>query len=905
MSATSEFVGRAAELETIRRLLDTVERGHAGGVFVLGEAGIGKSSLISEAARMASGRGIRVASAGCLPLTTPLPLDPVLDLLRMLGQPLGFAVGESPRDVFWAVVEQFEQASVPGPVLLCLDDMQWSDAATIEFVHYCLARLSDLPLGWLLAARSGRTQSRVAHRLEREGLLERLDLGSLSAAETRLLTEAVLGTEVSENVLTALLERTDGNPFLCVELLHAFSGAGGRAEVDGLVPETVADSIEDRADRLSVTARAALDWAAFLPEPFGFVELEAVGGPGVGDAPEELADAGFLDRGPDGSWSFLHSMIRDAVYSRMPEADRVRRHGLVADALKRGPPERLAPQLEYARRWTESADVYLRLGESALNTAQGEDAARLFEHAEKLAHTGRDEGLARRARVGRALALLHTGDDSAARRAADALRAELRSEADPGERLGFLSRYATELLFVQFNLGLAREVLEEAEPLMERAAPVTLAAALAARAWVELRLGEGESALADAEAAAKRMPADGDGALETRVLNTLGLAVGMLRSASEGKAILERALNQALEGELAAEVVRAHVNHSFLDELSGDTEAMRQHLMLALSVRGAPRALTAVLRANLAFQEADRGDLDSGLAHGLAAVRIAEPGETRMLAEGALAYVHLWRGELESVRRILETWRTGSGGVTDARSAELWGLLFEEEGAAVESLTHYDRGAAIEDPMPRLSCELGVTRTAVSMGELERAREALALMDEVVGRSPGGEWMREEARGWIAVGEGRTEEAVVHLRSAAAASTRAYDKARLSLEAARLARDRDQVLAAIDEFEQMGAKRAAERARAVARGLGMRIGRRRTASGVLTAREQEVAQLVAAGQTNAEIAAALYLSPRTVERHVGHILTKLGYRSRVEIAREVASGHLPGGRSKAETPVGR
>jgi DNA-binding NarL/FixJ family response regulator len=97
----------------------------------------------------------------------------------------------------------------------------------------------------------------------------------------------------------------------------------------------------------------------------------------------------------------------------------------------------------------------------------------------------------------------------------------------------------------------------------------------------------------------------------------------------------------------------------------------------------------------------------------------------------------------------------------------------------------------------------------------------------------------------------------------------------------------------------MGAARAADRARSIARSLGMRPGRRRRATDGLTAREQQIAQLVAAGQTNAEIAAALYLSPRTVEHYVSNILTKLGYRSRVQIATEAAAGRLPGGRGTA------
>jgi DNA-binding NarL/FixJ family response regulator len=101
-------------------------------------------------------------------------------------------------------------------------------------------------------------------------------------------------------------------------------------------------------------------------------------------------------------------------------------------------------------------------------------------------------------------------------------------------------------------------------------------------------------------------------------------------------------------------------------------------------------------------------------------------------------------------------------------------------------------------------------------------------------------------------------------------------------------------MAAIDAFDGMGARHASDRARAVARSVGLRPGRRRRDEGPLSEREQEIALLVAAGKTNAEVAAALYLSPRTVERHVGSILGKLGFRSRVELAAEVAAGRLPG-----------
>jgi DNA-binding NarL/FixJ family response regulator len=73
----------------------------------------------------------------------------------------------------------------------------------------------------------------------------------------------------------------------------------------------------------------------------------------------------------------------------------------------------------------------------------------------------------------------------------------------------------------------------------------------------------------------------------------------------------------------------------------------------------------------------------------------------------------------------------------------------------------------------------------------------------------------------------------------------------------------------------------------------MRPGRRRSSPGLLTQREQEIARLVASGRTNGEIASQLYLSLRTVERHVGNVLQKLGFRSRVELAAAVAAGGLP------------
>jgi DNA-binding CsgD family transcriptional regulator/DNA-binding transcriptional ArsR family regulator len=900
------FVGRAAELARVSALLDTVGEGRAGGLFVLGEAGVGKSRLLAEAATLAADRGVRVATTTCLQLTTPLPLDPVLDLSRSLGQPVGFTVGESPRDVFWAVVERLEQASVAGPLLLCLDDMQWSDAATIDLVHYCLARLRDIPIAWMLAARPERSQTRLAHRLEREGFIEWLSLDPLSVQDTALLAEGTLGvTGLDQDLIQTVYERAGGNPFLSVQLLRA----GARSEtVAAVLPATVTDAIDDRAARLSAAARSALAWAAVLPEPFTFGELEAVGGATSGGVLEELEEAGLLVSSEVGGWRFVHSIIRDAVYDRLSEQERTRRHGAVADALAGAPVERLAPQLERARRWGDAAPALIQLAEAARNRGEGEDAAQLSRRAGEYALRAGNRPLQRRAREELVLALLRAGDLDEARREASALRSELRTSAEPGERLRFLSRFAlgTILLYDSTDLQDAREALEEAQPLIDEAGGVSLAEALAARAMVSQQGADSGRALIDAERAAELARVSGDSALEANALVSLGLAVGLTRSLSEGTAILERGLELASAQDLSAEAARARLNLSHLSELGNDAAACEQHARLGLELAGVPLTLGLTLRSNLSESLAERGDLDAALAHQLAALRQAERvgPQGRVRVKLTLAHVQLCRGDLAAARRQLEGVEAFPATIEALVATAEWGALLEEEGAVAEARERFQEGATGSDQISML-CLAGVARTAVAQGDVGAARVALARLNELGSSRPGGEWLRDEIRAWIAVGEGCPEDAVSHFHAGAAAAPHAYDSARLGLEAARHARDREQIDAAIQSFQAMGAAPAADRARAIARGLGMRPGRQRRRAGALSAREQEVAQLVAVGQTNAEIAAGLYISPRTVERHVSNILTKLGYRSRVEIAKEVAAGRLPGASRAAEPLVSR
>ena len=497
---------------------------------------------------------------------------------------------------------------------------------------------------------------------------------------------------------------------------------------------------------------------------------------------------------------------------------------------------------------------------------------------------------------------MRTGAGDQARAVASALRSELRDAGEPDERLSFLTRFASALMLVHdaLDIATAREVLQEAEPLIEGARGVALAEALTARTWLSLRTGEVTRAVLDAGRAAEIARSADDAALEANVLNALGLAVGMARSATEGMVILERAAELARATGLPAQAGPAYTNLAYLAEHAGDLPAVEAYSRRGLELDGVPASLLAMLHMNLGVARSLVGALDEALAHHLAAAHQAIRAGQRTTAHvsAALAYVHIWRAELAAARRLLERHQLQPGNVDDTRAPELWGLLLEAENAPAEALGYYQQGTALDDPNS-IWCELGVVRTAVETGELDLAKAALTRLDELVGRWPVGGWMREEALGWIAAGEHRIDEAAQHFQTAAEDCTRAYDAIRLRLEAGRLAGDRQQIMAAIEAFQDMTAVRAADRARAIARELGMRPGQRRRQAGVLSAREQEIAHLIAAGNTNPEIAATLYLSPRTVERHVGNILTKLGYRSRVQIATEAAAGRLPG----APTPL--
>jgi predicted ATPase len=163
------------------------------------------------------------------------------------------------------VARALERSCADGPVLLALDDLQWSDAATRDLVHYGIARLADVPLGWLLTTRPEPLLAGFLHRLGQEAQVDRVELAPFTAAETLELISAVTGdAEDAASLADTLVARSEGNPFFLVELLRALnSDRSGTPQV----PESIIAAVLERTERLPHATQEVLTWFAVLPQP--------------------------------------------------------------------------------------------------------------------------------------------------------------------------------------------------------------------------------------------------------------------------------------------------------------------------------------------------------------------------------------------------------------------------------------------------------------------------------------------------------------------------------------------------------------------------------------------------------------------------------------------------------------
>ncbi|NJP44183.1 AAA family ATPase [Actinacidiphila epipremni] len=922
--------GRDGEAAELRALLDGARAGRSGVLVLRGEAGIGKTALLEEAVAAAAGmtvvRGSGVEFEAELPFAgLQLLLRPAMGAVDALpgpqrralraafglageGDGAGAGAGE-PMFVGLAVLSLLSEHAGDGPLLCVVDDAQWLDRASADALLFAARRLDAEGVAMLFAARDGEGAFTAP------GLAELRPAPLDEAAALALLAERQ--APMAEALRGRVLAEAQGNPLALLELPAGLRESAATAVVPGSLPLTsrLQLAFHGRVSHLPrATQTLLLVAAADHTGELGTVLRAAAGlGADVADLPP-AQEAGLV--AVEGTaLRFRHPLVRASIHQRAPLPERIAAHRALAQAADpdrdpdhrawhlaaaaTGPDEAVAAALEHTagrarersghtaaasaydraarlstdpagrlRRLLQAAESATEAGELPRARAFAEEAARLAARAG--AGTtgggsggGGDAAVARTLHV-RGLADFLEGDFPGAHRLLTE-GAALAATADPARA----ARMLVQATHTAWYLG-AEEVVATVERLdalrLPPDAPIRpvarfLVAALGAGAAVRVPPAVGEAAAAARAARGGRVdPRD------LVMLCGVGLALGQDAQAHE------------LTSQLAAESRES----------------------------GGVGRLTTIMFFRAEAEIFD-GRYDAAATTVLEALRIAEDtGQRQWVSQlsSALAHVAAVRGDEQECRRRVDAALAGGSGAAMAPGAPwaYWsqGLLELGLGRAQAAL---ERLALLgEESVRHHICATrsvpDLVEAAVRLGVPERA-------DASFGRFQA--WAARSGQGWAAALVARCRalrapeaDAEAYYRDALAAHDphrRAMESARTSLlygewlrRARRKSEARVQLRAALDTFERLGAAPWAERARGELGAAGGAAPEAARAAGPvdaeagLTPQESQIVRLAAEGLSNKDIAARLFLSPRTVGYHLYKAYPKLGVVSRGELA---------------------
>ena len=918
MNGMDTVSGREGERRQVRDLLLRARRGIGGVLLVEGEPGIGKSALLRDCVGQAAGLGFSLAVGAADPLGEAIPF---FALRQALGDAFATltADGDGRRrradaPLWWIgqLRAHLTQRAAAAPVLVCVDDVQWSAAATLAALRALPAELRQHPVAWVLA-RSSALHDEAGHLfdlLEKDGAV-RVSLARLGQdSVTALLTDA-LGAPPDSGLL-ALAEEAAGNPSLLAELVAGLREDGAERVTDGQaaptagpLPRRLRRLAQRRLDGLGRQARSLLVTAAVLGSWFPLEDAAAMLGltpAALLPAVEELIAAGLLTA-VDDAFRFRHELLRRAVLDTI------------------APPARTALHRQYGR---------LLLG-------RGGAADVAADHLLRAAHRGSPASLADLdAAVARTL---RSAPPTAADLAVRVL--ELTPAGGPDELPRAVA--AAEALAAAGRIdqaaGIARDTLARPlPPVAEARLRCTLSSVLAARGRDRDAAAEASLALAQ-----PRLPADvRDAALTARLQALAGLrGEGAAPVIAPVLATPDRFDGRAVVAALAADAALRWDQGQIDGALERLGDAVRREPPISFDAHG-PQPLLALASALVDVRQLDQaeeilrvagrqpldgtragaallilrariglaaGEISQAAAAAAAALAVAESLGADGHASAAhcvLGLIALRQGDLASAAL-----HVASDSVPGPHLAETYARA-EVMMAHAQVSAARDGPAAAVGHIRRVCADLGshpglllgdpatapwLTRTALDAGHDELAAVIAEVARELASANagyPAIEAAAAHSRGLAEQDAGRLAEAAERHPDRWARASAAED---LGVAHARRAQDRQAIgrlTEAIDGYQAAGAPADMARVRRRLRKLGVR--RRHWTQAAdrptvgwesLTETERVVAGLVADGLSNRDAAARMYVSVHTVAFYLRQIFRKLGLGSRVELARIV------------------
>ncbi|WP_185902516.1 AAA family ATPase [Streptomyces sp. WAC05292] len=891
------MIGRQRERAAIAEAL--APSAPVASLLLLGEPGVGKTTLLDSAADTASAAGATVLRVRGSAAETELAfaglhqlLLPVLD--RAEGLPVrqraallsAFGLGDdnpAPPDLMMmslAVLTLASQLASARQLLLVVDDVQWLDHGSCQVLGFLARRLAGEPIGLLLAARG----TRRPDWLDRS--VPELLVPSLPPAEA----EELLSTQPDAPTGPArrrILETAAGNPLALVELARQAARDGG-LPATGHVPVTdlLERTFAAQVDELPAASRGALLLAA-AAEGAGLADVMAALPPGTDvEVWRPAEQAGLIRLHPD-RIDFRHPLVRSAIYGAAPFAERRRAHLALAAAL-RGDPDRRAWQLS-AATVAPDASVAGALEETALRAVARGAMAEAVAGLERAAQLGTDPADRVRRLATAAYASVLAGDLGQAEAfAAPALEAN-RDPMTEGWICGLSS------LVAMLTLRLERAfALVDSDGLMHPAAigagVSTIATGVAyhsgspaqrarLRALLERRdtqdiashpfhlwdLGVTDPFLHGASirhvlpavaAAPGRLPTE---------LHTLGVLCLVLDETETAVSLLGELVNPQWEdadafhaGMTAADLAWANVDGGRWADARLGVERLAVRFLDGEHTLGSVRALTV-----LATLHALTGEPETALRHAAAALAVTEPAGalgTVVRARRAAGLAATALGDHAAAHRHLR-------GVFDAAGHPLHHHLscyaVADLAAAAVLTGHADEARTV---LARVGAEVGDGASARLRQTLDRAAALLAdptdagrLFLAALADPTGRRWPFERAQVWLEYGEWLRRQR-------------------------RIADAREALTRAREIFDGLGAVHWSARAEAELRAAGVTVAQGRpSALRSLTPQRQRIVRLAAQGLTNREIGERLFLSPRTVGTHLYQAFPALGVSSRSQL----------------------